>query len=1689
MPEYPQPGGDQRSQQHFIIFDRFKGLNTEAARTGLPNDQLAWLENLQPLAANKLQIVPAPLPPAVTIAATIVLEFYAAMNNQDWIILFTSAGGGFFYNVTTGMTGQFANDGTFSTAPDCTTWLAERILINDSIAGYCTWDGTLFVQQGGVSPNIQITDGGDGYFAPPTVTILWFGTGGVTATVASPGSFTAPGAGDHALTIGAPPAGGTQAAGYATVVGPSPFHVASVTITNPGAGYTTTPPSVTLPGVTGTAPVFAVVLAGNGATAVATVDGDGHVTGITLTNPGSGFAATDTVTIFLGTVPGAGAVIDPTMSTSGLTSVTINSAGSLIHHSNGLYPLAISAPQIGSDQAIAQYFVLSQVVVAVSIVHAGSGYSTTPAVTIPPANLVPGETAPIFSAVMSRIAVTSLAITAGGSGYPASSTLPLLFQGGGGSPQAAGTATTSAGGVVTGVALSAGGSYPIGNRPTVTVAAGSGATASVHLWPFVPAGTTLAVFQGRVFLAGGQLLQWSGTGATVGYNNQGFDDFLVADLSGALQITDADLVHNITALRSLNNYLWVVGDQSIKQIGTLSPSGAPPFQLLTLSSDQGTIWPKSCISYNRIFLFANPNGIFGVFGSTVQKISDDLDGIFQKANFTQQPQGAVVDLNSKHNAVFLVRYNDPVAGTRSLLLIFDGKRWWLGNQGSGLVAIATAPILTTDINQLWGSIIGSDVTRLLADPTIAQPFKISTALAHADNPVQGKRVVRAGFTATSTSGGPLGTAAMTIDTEGANGTSNNMMLAHGIALTGGANDSNDEPIGGVGVYLGMTVTGSMQGLILHNLIAEYQEAKLWKPVGLPATVIPVIKKIKTDFGALEMTDIPNPTTGFGGSRFYGFGGLTPAPLNPVFAAVDVNAGSQITVNFGATAFANPPPSGFLAWGAATTLDPSGARCALSGGNLTATDNGTGSFSVAKSTASHASGRWYFEATINLLPSSSNQQGIGIWAGFSRFGVPQLGDDDLSIACYDDGTIYFGVDHPQGFHFSYSVNSYGRDEKDLLGSAFVVNDVIGVAVDVDNSKLWFRRNGGAWKCLGTAQAFAEFHIFAQEQTLPVILDMEGGDFLVVSFDMQQPFTAIKQLTVKGIGAKFTLRQNQGMDLGSHAGFPSASVFGAFTDTLAVRLNAVSPGDTVLNVKAPLRTISTGSVTDMFQSGDWCCLDALELQGHAGYPPNQYNCEYVQLAAVTNTQIALTAPVIGTYSDQYPDRYFGSPPGGDLYDPGGAATLHKMIRAGLVTPLRSWDIDLTINDLTIDCSASVPVIENNISGRKFTLNNMTWINSEPNFSQSQRYTVTGGTIGGFVEVDKSVQFMDMTGVIFTGSLQFQSATIQEASFTNCTFQQKFIGQAKSTTLTNCTIAEAVQGLNLGNAYGQGVTLTLANVSAPVVSNVSGQYLQAGGAVFTYASGVFTSDPSAVWTIAVPGLGFLGGISRTFMQAFKIVSVSTTVDNRTVVTTDLPYATLPSVPAFLGGPAVPRIWWHPCPSISCSGCSGSPHLVEWNDAYPQGRAIYSYLKRTCTRDTNSYRISNDGQTDLWGRLVSISYNVTRAYTGAQPNALFVLNWTGGITPDLLTEVRNTISDPTQMRINTKIAGERIVTPTSVTGAQSGDVFPSPFPLAFQFSDGPDSFLVDAGLVPVNLSADPAVATPIVVVTVKTDQSSPFS
>jgi hypothetical protein len=129
--------------------------------------------------------------------------------------------------------------------------------------------------------------------------------------------------------------------------------------------------------------------------------------------------------------------------------------------------------------------------------------------------------------------------------------------------------------------------------------------------------------------------------------------------------------------------------------------------------------------------------------------------------------------------------------------------------------------------------------------------------------------------------------------------------------------------------------------------------------------------------------------------------------------------------------------GFTAFYMATTLSAT-----LTNGSLTVTSTG---LSYAKSQHFRSTGKFYFEITIALWNNTSDGLGVTtLAAGYTAMTTPTTG----SMMFRTTGNIYSG----------------GTNSGKQLG---VINngDVIGVAVDLTNSKIWYRKSpSGNWNGL-------------------------------------------------------------------------------------------------------------------------------------------------------------------------------------------------------------------------------------------------------------------------------------------------------------------------------------------------------------------------------------------------------------------------------------------------------------------------------------------------------------------------------------------------------------------------------------------------------------------------------------------------
>lgn len=444
---------------------------------------------------------------------------------------------------------------------------------------------------------------------------------------------------------------------------------------------------------------------------------------------------------------------------------------------------------------------------------------------------------PVAGLVRSGGVSPNTQVTDGGTGYTGGATVSYTTDGSG--TGAVFTATV-VGGVVTAVNLTNPGTgFAAADTVTLTIHAvsgGSGATATAHVWPsLTPVVTTLAVYQDRVWLGAGNVLIWTGTGAT--YAGVGYDDFIAGDASGSTTINDPNLIRRITALRALNNYLFQFGDNSVTQIGNITVSGTTTsFSSTVLSSDQGTTFRDSIVSFTRLVLFANTVGVYALFGSSVEKISDALDGVFRRVDFTQPLKSAVNDLNNIHTFLLLVKYTDPVQGPRGLICAWMNKKWFFISQGNSLVSIFTA--IVGDATDTFSS-SGNDITEILADTQESVDIIISTALTSHETPFESKKTVRYATVQTLGAANNLNILVESERMKEAHSYSASNVLQF-IGLGGAAIQfigAGDEPLnftsgnvflyapgntqGVSGIYLGVTITGSVTMYSLNSIMLEY----------------------------------------------------------------------------------------------------------------------------------------------------------------------------------------------------------------------------------------------------------------------------------------------------------------------------------------------------------------------------------------------------------------------------------------------------------------------------------------------------------------------------------------------------------------------------------------------------------------------------------------------------------------------------------------------------------------------------------------------------------------------------------------------------------------------------------------------------------------------------------------------------
>lgn len=550
--------------------------------------------------------------------------------------------------------------------------------------------------------------------------------------------------------------------------------------------------------------------------------------------------------------------------------------------------------------------------------------------------------------------------------------------------------------------------------------------------------------------------------------------------------------------------------------------------------------------------------------------------------------------------------------------------------------------------------------------------------------------------------------------------------------------------------------------------------------------------------------------------------------------------------------------------------------------------------------------------------------------------------------------------------------------------------------------------------------------------------------------------IKNLIVEGAGARISSTKGFAFQLGGHGVCQSGI---AAAGGCSARIQSVSAG--AKQVALTSASLASGYIT-RFPVGKWIMIGGLNPQAlwktAYGYPPNLHFYEWRQITAVDagSGAITLDRALQNSYLSTWPVYNEGSPFEADA---GGPASIWAIGDA--------WNAAVEYRGLTIDQDGQTYAQVRNITYRGVTFEgghggiptqNETWTAIDTSFANVN------------METDKLVGTMTMDGVTIK-QIVFQSSSTDLFIMRNSTVTNRLDGGGKRTEITDSKLNNFGPGIwAYGTTNGATICIRCAittfnfDFSSPFIYNPL-PYSMNGGVISFPNTAATGSSPAEQWIIP-GGNVFWSAPGYLTIGLFQTQSITQDATNTFVQTNETgSFPTLGNRITFRGiGSA----------QFTCDACTGDPALVATNiqsGATPLA-PLGTFSKRTFTPTSAQ---GNLGNLFARGKLVSLTINVTQAYTGSGPA---VLRPTGQFHLFTIKQSNWTQFDwwPT---IDLKTPGERIITPAGVTcnGAPGGCGADTNLAV-------PEAVWVQDKLVPHMPSAFSGGNIPMFTITIRTDQ-----
>lgn len=359
-------------------------------------------------------------------------------------------------------------------------------------------------------------------------------------------------------------------------------------------------------------------------------------------------------------------------------------------------------------------------------------------------------------------------------------------------------------------------------------------------------GDDIAVYAGRVWIIQGRTLLNSGAG------DFSAASWLPSNGAAFTVLVDPQIRSKIQRLVTVNDLLYLYATTAVNVISNVFvPTGAiPPSPIYLNTNIQsliGTDQPGSVFTYNNYTVYTNRFGAYQLYGLSIDKLSEDIDGTWQYLDFTQAISGgqAVIE-GVLCFGILLKRLNDPIFGSNTILAMYfkraDKNAWWFANFGALTFIV---PTFLNNVATLYG-FIGNSLYRLFSDPATAPNTQVMTKLWAMEDDLARKDVIRVGFLAGYTLFGTSLT--LTEDTQTVSyPTTVTVSVAQGLwvnasgqqgnwvnaaAIQGGWIGAGPYLTNGAGVpvhdhYIGLTLTTSGYKFELNFMAIDYKLRDRW----------------------------------------------------------------------------------------------------------------------------------------------------------------------------------------------------------------------------------------------------------------------------------------------------------------------------------------------------------------------------------------------------------------------------------------------------------------------------------------------------------------------------------------------------------------------------------------------------------------------------------------------------------------------------------------------------------------------------------------------------------------------------------------------------------------------------------------------------------------------------------------------